>query len=169
MNKRTPVQRSVLVNKTLVTLSVCTLLWITAGSASAEAPAGGWAYELPHYLMSPFCPGRTIADCSSPQAESLRLWMIVQEAAGRTSDDVEEELLAKYGDIMRPAPRTDGFGIAAYLFPVAAFLAGGVFIAFYLRRQTRAAGSDASSNQTGPDAPPLEPELERILDEELAR
>ncbi len=169
MTRRIPVQRSVLAKKTWVTLSVLALLWITAGSAMAESPAGGWAYELPHYLMSPFCPGRTIADCSSPQAESLRLWMIVQEAAGRTRDDVEEELLAKYGDIMRPAPRTDGFGIAAYLFPVAAFLAGGVFIAFYLRRQTQAARSDASSTNTEPVASPLEPELERIIDEELAR
>jgi cytochrome c-type biogenesis protein CcmH/NrfF len=90
--------------------------------------------------------------------------MIVQEAAGRTRADVEQELLAKYGDVMRPAPRADGFGATAYLFPIAAFLAGGAFIAFYLRRQTHAGSTD-----TEPVAQtPLRPELERIIDEELA-
>ncbi len=144
------------------TLMISILLWIAAFSAAAEPEVKGWAYELPHYLMSPFCPGRTIADCSSPQAESLRLWMIVQEAAGRTSEDVQEELIEKYGDVMRPAPRADGFGVTAYLFPVVAFLAGGVFIAFFLRRQM-------SSPKPEPVAQvPLEPELERIIDDELA-
>ncbi len=147
------------------------LLSMLAGLAVADVkPApDGWAYQLPHYLMSPFCPGRTIADCSSPQAESLRLWMIVQEAGGRTRADVEEELIAKYGDVMRPAPRTDGFGAAAYLFPVVAFLAGGVFIAFYLQRQTQARRAEVGSTNAAPSAQvPLEPELERIIDEELA-
>lgn len=155
--------------ETLAILSVWALMAIAAGSAGAEPAANGWAYELPHYLMSPFCPGRTVADCSSPQAESLRLWMIVQEAAGRTRADVEQELLAKYGDVMRPAPRADGFGVTAYLFPLAAFVAGGVFIAFYLRRQTRAGVTATGSMNTQPSVQtPLEPDLERIIDEELA-
>lgn len=150
-------------------LMIWALLWTVAASAVAEPTTEGWAYQLPHYLMSPFCPGRTIADCSSPQAESLRLWMIVQEASGRTRVDVEQELLAKYGDVMRPAPRTDGFGAAAYVFPVVAFLAGGVFIALYLRRQTRASLADAGSTDAVASAQiPLEPELEKIIDEELA-
>ena len=164
--KRVPMKK-VLMKKVPMILSVWVFLWMASGSAAAEPD--GWAYELPHYLMSPFCPGRTIADCSSPQAESLRLWMIVQEAGGRTRADVEQELLAKYGDEMRPAPRPDGFGLTAYLFPFAAFLAGGVFIAFYLRRQTHAAPSDAGSpDSVSSVEAPFESELERIIDEELA-
>jgi cytochrome c-type biogenesis protein CcmH/NrfF len=149
------------------------LLSMLAGSALAETEeefsSSGWAYQLPHHLMSPFCPGRTISDCSSPQAESLRLWMIVQEASGRTREEVEEELIAKYGDVMRPAPRTDGFGATAYLFPVGAFLAGGIFIAIFLRRQTLAGRADEASKTAPLQQVPLEPELERIIDEELAR
>jgi len=90
------------------------------------------------------------------------LWMIVQEAAGRTREDVEAELLAKYGDVIRPAPRARGFGVTAYVFPVFAFLAGGVFVALYLRRQMAAAKPEPSAPRK------LEPELERIIDEELA-
>jgi cytochrome c-type biogenesis protein CcmH/NrfF len=132
--------------------------------ADAEAPAQskGWAYELPNDLMSPFCPGRTVADCSSPQAESLRMWLIVQEAAGRTREDVEVELLQRYGDVLRPAPRATGFGLTAYVFPVIAFLAGGVAVSVFLRRQTRAVVKPAAA------AGPADPELERIIDRELA-
>jgi cytochrome c-type biogenesis protein CcmH/NrfF len=118
---------------------------------------------MPNELMSPFCPGRTLADCTSPQAASLRMWITVQAAAGRTRSDVEEELTERYGDVLRPAPRAEGIGIAAYAFPVIAFLAGGVVVFVFLRRQTR------GSAKTTPVADPTDPDLERIIDEELAR
>lgn len=127
-----------------------------------ERPTAGWAYELPNHLMSPFCPGKTLADCTSPQAASLRLWIVVQEAAGRTRADVEDELLERYGDVLRPAPRATGFGITAYAVPLVAFLLGGVVVVVFLRRQTRT----AAAKQAPPAA--ADPELERIIDEQLA-
>ncbi len=141
-----------------------TLIALSTSSAPAlsEEPAG-WAYALPNELMSPFCPGRTLADCSSPQAASLRMWITVQAAAGRTRSDVEGELMERYGDVLRPAPRATGFGIAAYAFPVIAFLAGGVVVFVFLRRQTR------SGAKATPVAAPMDPDLERAIDEELAR
>ncbi len=140
--------------------------WLGASNAAAAGEASGapegWAYALSHDLMSPFCPGRTLSACSSPQAESLRLWIIVQEASGRGREDVEAELFERYGDVLRPAPRATGFGLAAYVFPAIAFFAGGIFVAVFLRRQTRAV--------TTPELPshPPDPELERLIDQELA-
>ncbi len=140
--------------------------WLGVSTAAAEGEASrapeGWAYQLAHDLMSPFCPGRTLSACSSPQAESLRMWMIVQEASGRSREDVEAELFERYGDVLRPAPRATGFGLAAYVFPVVAFLAGGVFVVVFLRRQTRAVATPESSLH------PSDPELERVIDQELA-
>ena len=134
-------------------------------AAAEEAPKPkGWGYGLAHELMSPFCPGRTLADCPSPQAQTLRTWILVQEAAGRTRDDVEAELLARYGDELLSAPRARGFGLAAYAVPIGVFLAGGALVAFFLRRQTRLARAAAAA----PGAP-LSPELERLVDEELSR
>ena len=152
--------------RTLSVAVMCAAFFLISGptvsEAAAPAQSEGWAYELPNDLMSPFCPGRTVADCSSPQAESLRMWLIVQEAAGRTREDVEAELLQRYGDVLRPAPRATGFGLAAYVFPVIAFLAGGVAVSVFLRRQTRAVVKPAVA------AGPADPELERIIDRELA-
>ena len=133
----------------------------TAQPAAAEE-LEGWAYQLPNELMSPFCPGRTLSACTSSQADDLRMWLIVQEASGRSREDVEAELFERYGDVLRAAPRAEGFGLTAYVFPVLAFLAGGVFVAVFLSRQTRKAAS------AQPSAQPPDPELERIIDQELA-
>jgi cytochrome c-type biogenesis protein CcmH len=140
------------------------LLGVSTATAADEATAApeGWAYQLPHDLMSPFCPGRTLSACTSPQADELRMWLIVQEASGRSREDVEAELFERYGDVLRPAPRATGFGLAAYVFPVIAFLAGGVVVVVFLRRQTRAAA------ESQPSSHPSDPELERVIDQELA-
>ncbi len=142
------------------------VLWLGVSTPTSAEEAGrepeGWAYKLPHDLMSPFCPGRTIADCSSPQAENLRMWLIVQEASGRSREDVEAELFERYGDVLRPAPRATGFGLAAYVIPVIAFLAGGIVVAVFLRRQTRAVAKPEPSSLA------FDPELERAIDQELA-
>jgi cytochrome c-type biogenesis protein CcmH len=139
-------------------------LVVPASAEKAEEPET-WAYRYFGEVMSPFCPGRTLADCPSPSAESLRMWILVQAAAGRSRDDVHEELLERYGDVILSAPRAQGFGAMAYLVPIAAFLGGGVLVGLYLRRQTRAAAHAAEALP----AEPLDPEIERAIDEELDR
>lgn len=147
-------------------LLVALLLAPAAAAQPDPAAPEGWAYDLANDLMSPYCPGRTLAECPSPQAETLRVWLLVQEAAGRSRDEVEAELLARFGDGILAAPRPEGFGLAAYLVPVAVFLAGGLLLWVFLRRQTRPAPAPAGRPAT---APPLDPELERLVDEDLSR
>jgi cytochrome c-type biogenesis protein CcmH/NrfF len=139
-------------------------------AAEPGATPEGWAYQLPNYLMSPFCPGKTLADCTSPQASNLRMWMIVQEAAGRTQTDVEAELFERYGDVLRPAPKAEGFGVTAYAVPVLAFLGGGTLIGVFLRRQTRprVEPTPAQSAPVAADGELSDLELERIIDREIA-
>ena len=111
--------------------------------------------------MSPFCPGRSLADCPSPDAASMRMWILVQAAAGRTRADVEEELYARYGEMIRSAPKAEGIGAAAYWMPAAVFVAGGALVVWFLRRATRRVAPGE------PSARPLDPEVERKLDELL--
>jgi cytochrome c-type biogenesis protein CcmH/NrfF len=134
----------------------------TAADGEAAAEPEGWAYKVSNEVMSPFCPGRTLSACPSPQADELRMWLIVQEASGRSREDVEAELYERFGEVLRSAPLAEGFGVTAYAFPVIAFLAGGVVVAVFLRRQTRVTATPEPSSQQ-PD-----PELERIIDQELA-
>lgn len=146
-----------------------------AGGAGAEPP--NWAYQMAHDLMSPYCPGRTLSACPSPQAAELRQWILFQAAAGRTREDIEASLYEQFGDEILGAPKAEGWGFSAYAVPALGFLLGGGLVVFLIRglaskpegapstpsRPVAAAASPA-------DGPPLsEAELEAIVDEELAR
>jgi cytochrome c-type biogenesis protein CcmH/NrfF len=143
-------------------------LLLLAGGATHRAWAErDWAYALPDDLMSPFCPGISLADCPSPQAAELRSWILEQEKEGRTEKAVKAELFQVYGDRLRQAPKAQGVGIVAYAVPAGVFLAGGAVLAAFLARQRRRAAEEAAE-----PAHPLEPEdreLARIVDEELGR
>jgi cytochrome c-type biogenesis protein CcmH len=105
-----------------------------AGRAAPDAGAEQWAYDLAHSLMSPYCPGRTLSDCPSPQADELRLWILEQARAGATREEVEAELIRSFGDQLRQAPRAEGMGLVAYAVPGVFLLAGGVLLVAFLRR-----------------------------------
>jgi cytochrome c-type biogenesis protein CcmH len=145
-------------------------------SSASPAPAGhSYKIDLYNGLMSPFCPGRTLMDCPSPQAAKLREWIAQQEAAGRSRDEVEEQLYREYGDVILQEPRARGFGIAAYAIPAVLIVAGGVIVWVFLRRQGRD-GSHESSRGRDEVPPgglpirgiePLDPEIERRIDEEM--
>lgn len=149
-------------------LALCVL---AANAAFAEAggePGSGFGYALAHDLMSPFCPGRTLAQCPSPQADALRVWILAQEAAGATREEVEAELVARYGEELRPAPPASGLGgAAAYGVPVLAVLVGGPLAFLALRRLVgRSRASDASPS--GSNVPALDADVAAQLERELA-
>jgi cytochrome c-type biogenesis protein CcmH/NrfF len=152
--------------KSCTIAALLVLLLAAAAAAETSEDTEAWPYHYFNEVMSPFCPGRTLSACTSPQSDSLRMWVLVQAAAGRSEADVHAELAARYGDVMLAAPRAEGFGVTAYALPAAFFLAGGLLVLVFLRRQTRAA---ATQSKAAPSAPPIDPEIERLIDEELAR
>ena len=133
---------------------------VAAGALAPTAADARWSDEVAREMMSPYCPGRTLMDCPSPQAAELILWLSAQEEGGRSREDVEAELFRAFGDELRQAPRPSGMGLAAYLVPAAAAVAGGVVVALFLRRQRR-------GRALAPPLAPVDPELERLVDDEL--
>lgn len=137
------------------------LLLVLVGEARAES--SGWARDLESEMMSPYCPGRSLIECPSPQATELRLWIAAQEKAGLSRGEVEAQLFQQFGDQLRHSPRAEGFGLWAYLVPGLALLAGGGLVVGFLRRQ----GVDAAAAPQARATPARDPELERALEEEL--
>ncbi len=146
---------------------LCLLLSGVVLSGSAAAEEQEWGYKLSHELMSPFCPGRTLAACSSPQAADMRVWIVEQEEAGRSEEEVKAELYQSYGEIMRASPLASGGGQWAYIIPVVLIILGAGFVVFFLKRQR--AGAAVSLIGSLAEGPPAEedPELARIVDQEL--
>jgi cytochrome c-type biogenesis protein CcmH/NrfF len=152
------------------------------GAAADTAGAGsGWAYDLAGELMSPFCPGRTVASCPSPQATELIPWIATQEAAGATREEVVAMLVEKHGEEILGAPPARGITLWAYVFPVLGFVGFGGVAVLVLRRivgpvrPAAPAGAAASGPIPAGDASARSPgrsadadELARIVDAELA-
>jgi cytochrome c-type biogenesis protein CcmH/NrfF len=138
-------------------------LWTFALPAAA-ADADSWHYEMWNSMMSPYCPGRSLLDCPSSQATELREWIAEQEKLGRRPEDVEAQLYEQFGDVILQAPKATGFGLAAYVTPVVGIAAGALVLVIFLRRQ--AARTQAASK---PVAIAVDPELDRLIDEEMSR
>jgi cytochrome c-type biogenesis protein CcmH len=131
---------------------------------AADDAAQSWHYDLWNSLMSPYCPGRSLLDCTSSQAAELREWIAEQEKAGRPREDVEAQLYTQFGDVILQAPKASGFGLAAYVIPVVGVVVGALVLVIFLRRQA----ASAQSAPTAAAAPP-DPELDRRIDEEMQR
>jgi cytochrome c-type biogenesis protein CcmH/NrfF len=148
-------------------LVLATLFCVVAGglARAADEPQPGWGYNLANELMSPYCPGRALPDCPSPQASELRQWIIAQEREGRPESEVMAQLLGRFGEGMLQQPRASGFGLTAYAIPIAGVIAGGALLFVFFRRQAAKAGSAPMA----PRLAPVDPELERQVDEEFRR
>jgi cytochrome c-type biogenesis protein CcmH len=149
-----------------VCLAGCVALAVSLGGATAARAAdeSGWGYALANELMSPWCPGFALPDCSSGYAADLRLWILEQERLGRSREEVKAEILKRYGEKMLQAPRAEGRGILAYAIPAAIILGGLAVLVRFLRAQ-RAPASDV---ETAIAALALDPLLLTRVDRELA-
>jgi cytochrome c-type biogenesis protein CcmH len=132
--------------------------------ARAADSAGSWHYDIWNSMMSPYCPGRTLLDCPSGQATELREWIAEQEEAGRDREEVEAQLYEQFGDVILQAPKATGFGLAAYVIPIVVAVLGAGVLVIFLRRQAASTPPPSAPVAIAPD-----PELDRLIDEEMAR
>ena len=85
------------------------------------------ATELSHDLMSPYCPGRTIATCPSPQARKLEGLILEQAQAGKSRAEIETALAERFPDIRGYVGRPEiiyGTAVVALIAIVGLVLAG---------------------------------------------
>ncbi len=90
-------------------------------------------------LMSPYCPGLSLASCPSPQADSLRDAIAARFDRGESPSEITSALVVDYGPGIRGSPALEGFGAVAFVVPVLLLIAGALFAQRWLRRHTRKA------------------------------
>ena len=84
-------------------------------------------------------------------------------AAGDTRSQIEDKLIATFGPSVVARPATHGFDLLAWLLPLVALIGGAAVLGGAAWRWSRSRAPAATI------AAPLDPELERRVDEELAR
>ena len=121
-------------------------------AATLTALSSAWAQDqaidtkanaLYDEVMSPFCPGRTLANCPSPQAAELREQIKQRLTAGSTDEQIKDELYEAYGEVVLGAPRKEGFGLLAYVLPAFFILAGAVVLVRWVNSMKRAPATEA--------------------------
>jgi cytochrome c-type biogenesis protein CcmH/NrfF len=114
------------------------------------------ANELSRNLMSPFCPGRTLADCGSPDAAVVRDEIRASLRAGESPDAIQKRIETRFGEHVIGVPQ-QGIGWAL---PISVLLIGALLAGIALLRMVQ------RPRATQPAIPPeVERELARELDE----
>ena len=117
--------------------------------------------ELEGEVMCPVC-GTTLDQSNSPAALQIKRVIAKRITAGATKSEIKNQLVAEFGEAILAAPRHKGFGLLAWWVPLVGIVAAAVIIG---------AGAWRWSRAREPALPraPLDPALERRLDEELQR
>jgi len=138
---------------------------VPAALASEQHPT---LNELEGQLMCPTC-GTPLDMSEAPAANRIRSFIAARIAAGDTRSQIMDKLVAQFGPGIRAAPAASGFGLLAWLLPLVLLLGGAAVVGVYAVkwRRAREPSSAPAPEQNG--KAPLDPELERRLEEELAR
>jgi len=149
------------VRKSLALSLLALSLFLLGASLSACNPAedpesvrARAAHELARDLMSPYCPGRTLAECPSPDALAVREEIRSSLRAGESPDAIRVRIEARFGDQVVGVPRER----MGWVLPILALVAGAGALVFALRRVVGRSRTAVS---------PLTPEMERQLTREL--
>ena len=147
-------------------LAAVALALLGAGSAAASEARPTLA-ELEQEIICPSCH-TTLALSNAPIAERMRAFIRQRIAAGDTKSEIKAQLVDQFGEAVLAAPPKRGFNLLAWVLPLAGIGLAAIAVAFAARRWSRTrvpAPADPSANGRAA----LDPELERRLDEELAR
>ena len=144
--------------KRLLPFLLVALLLVPAARASERHPS---LAELEGEVMCPVCE-TTLDQSSSPAARQIKRVIANRIAAGDTKTQIKDRLVAEYGDAILAAPPHKGFGLVAWWLPVVGILAAAVVVGVGAWRWARA-------REPAAVGPPLDPALERRLDDELRR
>jgi cytochrome c-type biogenesis protein CcmH len=145
------------VTRHVLTCAIAALL--VSGVASSAGPPN--AADLEAELVCPVCE-TTLDQSNAPVAQRMKTFIRVRIAAGDSEQEIKDALVAEFGPAVLATPPKGGFGLLAWLLPLAALIAGAIAVAVLLRSWSR-------RRAPRDDEQALDPELERLVDEELGR
>jgi cytochrome c-type biogenesis protein CcmH len=144
-------------------LLVLAVALVLAPAAAAACPS---AADLEDELICPTCK-TTLDQSDSPVARRMEALIARRAADCVPKGQIKDELVAQFGPAVLAAPPREGFHWLAWVLPPAGLLAAAGVISLLVWRWSRSRPAEAAADSNG--RMPLDPELERELDRELAR
>jgi cytochrome c-type biogenesis protein CcmH len=119
--------------------------------------------EIESEVVCPTCH-TTLDQSSSAVAVRMRTFIRARIAAGDTKSEIKSKLVDDFGEQVLASPPKRGFNLLAWVLPpILVVAAAGILAVLAVRwsRQREPAAAD--------ETPPLDPSLDRRIDDELAR
>jgi cytochrome c-type biogenesis protein CcmH len=145
------------------------LLAVIVGTLALASPAAAACptlADLEGKLICPTCK-TTLDQSDAPVARQIKAYVQRRVDACASEQQIKDELVAQFGPAVLAAPPRKGFHWLAWLLPLVGLAAALVVISVLVWRWSRLRPSELAADANG--RPPLDPELERRLDRELAR
>ena len=124
--------------------------------------------ELERELICPTCH-ESLAASSSPIADRMRAFIRARIAAGDTKSEIKAKLVDQFGESVLAAPPKSGFNLLAWVLPLAGIVLAAGIVGVLAYRWSRSRKAEAAADPSANGHLRLDPELERRVDEELAR
>ena len=147
----------------LLAAVVLVLALAPVAAASESHPTLG---ELEGEVICPTCH-TTLDQSSSPIAARMKVFIAARIRAGDTKSEIERKLVAQFGPEVIAKPSRHGFDLVAWILPLVLLIGGAIAVAVAVWRWRRP--PPPAEPALSSDEEPLAPELERRVDEELAR
>jgi cytochrome c-type biogenesis protein CcmH len=144
---------------------VVALAVVAPATASEEHPT---LPELERELICPTCH-ESLAASSSPIADRMREFIRARIAAGDTKTEIKQKLVDQFGEAVLAAPPKSGFNLLAWLLPLIGIVVAAAVVGVLAWRWSRGRKTPAPADPSTNGRYHLDPELERRVDEELAR
>jgi cytochrome c-type biogenesis protein CcmH len=123
--------------------------------------------DLEDEVVCPTCKV-TLAQSDSPVADRMRVFIRARIAAGDSKQEIKDALVAQFGQRVLAVPEKRGFDLIAWLLPIGGALLAAAVVGAAAWRWSRTPASPSllvpANGRAG-----LGPELERRVDDELAR
>ena len=141
-------------------LAAALALLALVGAAAAGRPVQA---DLEAEIVCPTCK-TTLDQSSSPIATRMKAYIRVRIAAGDSAAEIKAQLVDQFGPAVLAEPPKRGFDLLAWLLPLGALAVGVVVVAGLAWTWSRRRDGEGAAAESA-----LDPDLERRVDEELAR
>jgi cytochrome c-type biogenesis protein CcmH len=92
------------------------------------------ARAITSQLICPCSCGEILSGCTCDTGKAMQGFVTDALKSGKGKDEIVASLVAKYGEVIRGAPKAEGFNLIVWIAPFVATLIGFVIAAFVLRR-----------------------------------
>lgn len=154
--------------KRLASVVAIALFALGPFSTPALAKVQDAAREITNQIICPCSCGEVLTGCTCETGKSMQATVAAGVKAGKSKKTIVDALVAQYGEVIRGAPKPEGFNLIVWIAPFAATLVGLVIAYFVLRRLVRRRNAAAMPGPDGtlpfPSGRALEADLDALRD-----